>query len=552
MQPYLPIIIASGLLAFLVTPLTRLRARRLGMIDQPGVRKAHRLPVPLLGGLAMYLALSVAFLAFGSRDWLAEGVAIIGGVTLLFLTGLWDDRFGMPTWVKMSAQVVAAFVVMAVGVQVRLLGVWWLDGLITLVWLVGITNAVNLLDNMDGLAAGITAVAAVFFFVLSALEGQGLVASLAAALFGASLGFLFYNFAPAVSFMGDAGSLTLGFLLAVIAIKIRFINYPLGATWMAPIIVLGVLIFDTTLVSVSRLRRGRSIFQGGSDHTSHRLAQLGLGQSRAVFSLYLVAAGLGAAAIFMTRLPPGQALLSFIALLVLGLAALALLERVEPRLSGDPPLLLIPGGGGFADAVRAARALSSEVVLLLAPWHFDGQLRPSREEVVETLSALAEDPASVRRLLDSGLKADWWEDFNTLNRALRLNGVAWVVAARPIAAPPAGLLDTPGHTAGPAAADPVAGLDPAILAEVSRARLILLGPGDPQVNLAAVLAVPAVRAALRAARCPRVWAGSPTGQAVVEAWLGEPLAAVSAAPLERDLQARLLQQAAQHAKTQAG
>jgi UDP-GlcNAc:undecaprenyl-phosphate GlcNAc-1-phosphate transferase len=121
-----------------------------------------------------------------------------------------------------------------------------------------ITNAVNFMDNMDGLAAGIAAVAAVFFFVLAALEGQGLVASLAAALFGAALGFLFYNFAPAVSFMGDAGAFTLGFVLAVIGIKLRFVNHPLGSTWMAPLLVLGVLLFDMSLVVLSRLRRRRS------------------------------------------------------------------------------------------------------------------------------------------------------------------------------------------------------------------------------------------------------------------------------------------------------
>ena len=108
MQQYLPIIIASGLLAFLATPLTRILARRLGMIDQPGLRKGHRSPVPLMGGLAMYLALAIAFIAFGSRDWRAEGLGIMGGATLLFLTGFWDDRFGMPVWVKLAAQALAA------------------------------------------------------------------------------------------------------------------------------------------------------------------------------------------------------------------------------------------------------------------------------------------------------------------------------------------------------------------------------------------------------------------------------------------------------------
>src|SRR5664279_2893420 len=210
MQQYLPVILSAGLLAFLVTPLTRILARRLGMLDQPGLRKAHRSPVPLLGGLAMYLALAITFIAFGGRDWRIEGLGIMGGATLLFLTGFWDDRYGMPVSIKLAAQILAAVSVMLAGIQVQLFGLWWLDAALTLMWIVGITNAVNLMDNMDGLAAGITLVAALFFFAMAALEGQGLVAGLAAALAGAAAGFLFYNFAPAVSFMGDAGSLTLG------------------------------------------------------------------------------------------------------------------------------------------------------------------------------------------------------------------------------------------------------------------------------------------------------------------------------------------------------
>lgn len=541
LQQYWPIIVAAGLLAFLATPLTRILARRLGMLDQPGLRKTHRLPVPLLGGLSMYTALAVAFLAFGSPDWRLEGVAIVGGATLLFLTGLWDDRYGMPAGVKLAAQVVAAFVVMAVGVRVQLTSLWPLDWLITLVWIVGITNAVNLMDNMDGLATGVTLVAAVFFFLLAALEGQGLVASLAAALIGAAAGFLFYNFAPAVSFMGDAGALTLGFVLAVIGIKLRFVNHPLGATWMAPIVVLGVLIFDTALVSVSRLRRGRSIFHGGSDHTSHRLAQLGVAQPRAVLTLYLTAALLGVAAIFITRAAVLMANLAFGALAAAGLAALFVMERVEPRLSGDPALVLIPGGGGLADAVRAATRLSGEVVLLLAPRLLPGgETRPAREEVIEALAALGDDPAAVRRVLERGLGQAWWEDVNDLNRALRLRGLAWVLTG-PVA-------DLPAPSAGftlPGTAEPQ------VLAALTRARLILLGPGDPAVNLAPALATPGVRAAVRDTRGLRLWVGSEAGQALVAAWLGEPTPAAPPARWESDVQARLLSQAAGQVKSQA-
>ena len=542
LQPYLPIILAAGLLAFLATPVTRVLARRLGMLDQPGLRKAHRLPVPLLGGLAMYVALASAFLLFGSRDWLAEGVGILGGATLLFLTGLWDDRYGMPAWLKLGAQLVAAFVVMAVGVQVQLFAFAPLNWLITLVWLVGITNAVNLMDNMDGLAAGITLVAALAFFGLAALEGQGLVASLAAALVGASAGFLFYNFAPAVSFMGDAGALTLGFVLAVIGIKLRFIHFPLGATWMAPIIVLGVLIFDTTLVIISRIRRGRSIFQGGSDHTSHRLAQLGVGQPRAVLTLYVTAAALGLAALFVTRSPVPTANLAFAALAGAGALALLFFERIEPRLSGDPPLVLIPGEGGLAEAVRAAAPLSRELVLLLAPRRVDGAVRPTREEVIDAVAALAEDPAAARKLLARGLGEAWWEELNGLNTVLRLNGLVWTPAAECLA-------ELPAPSA--AAVQPGAA-QPEVVAALTRARLILLGPGDPAVNLAPALLAPGVRAAVLGTRGERLWVGPAAGQGELESWLGAPTPVAEPARWQRDVQARLLRQAAGRAKSRAG
>jgi hypothetical protein len=303
--------------------------------------------------------------------------------------------------------------------------------------------------------------------------------------------------------------------------------------------VLGVLIFDTTLVSVSRLRRGRSIFQGGSDHTSHRLVRLGLSQPRAVLTLYLAAVALGAAAIFITRWPPLLANLAFAGLVAAGLALLAFFDRVEPALSGDPPLALLPGGGGLAEAARAAAELSREVVLLLAPRRVAGEVRPSREEVAEALAALAEDPPAARRLLAGGLAEAWWEDLNTLNRVLRLNGVAWSVLAEPLAdlpAPDAGW-ELDGQTA------------PEVLAAVKKAQLVLLGPGDPAVNLAPLLAAPGMRAALRGARGPRLFAGPAAAQAAVEAWLGEPTPATSGARLALEMHNRLLRQAAGQAKT---
>ena len=191
--------------------------------------------------------------------------------------------------------------------------------LISLFWFVGITNAINLMDNMDGLAAGTSAVSALFFTILAASAGQGLVASLAAAVTGASLGFLYYNISPAMIFMGDTGSLLLGFLLAVIGVRYSPSELPLGSTWMVPIVVMGLPIFDTTLVTFSRLLNRRPVSQGGTDHTSHRLARFGLGNHRAVFSMYLAAGILGILAVFMTHSSPDLATVLFGAILAAGL-----------------------------------------------------------------------------------------------------------------------------------------------------------------------------------------------------------------------------------------
>jgi len=420
MTQYLPIILASAVLAFLVTPVTRWLARRAGMVDQPGIRKAHRSATPLLGGLALYLGVTLAFIAFGQRDWVTEGIGILGGATLMFATGLWDDRFGMPARLKLAAAVVAALFLSAFGVRVQLFNVLWADGLLTVVWVVGITNAANLMDNMDGLAAGLTAVAAIIFFVLAALEGQGFVASLAAALLGSALGFLFYNLAPAVSFMGDAGSLTLGFLLAALGIKIRFLELPLGSTWMAPILVLSVFIFDTTLVTLSRLRRGRSPFQGGSDHTSHRLTQLGLSTPRAVLTLYVAAVALGATAIVLTRLPVPAANLIFGLLVAAGVFFLILFERVEPTISGDPALVLMSNGAHLTQVLPALTAASRDVTVIVTP-------QTSPAAVLEAVAQLSEDGEAVRAVFAGWAGSHGLRDLPLLQRALRMRGDLHVV-----------------------------------------------------------------------------------------------------------------------------
>ena len=532
-QAYGPIILTAALLAFLATPVTRLLAQRMGMVDQPGLRKAHRLPVPLLGGVAIYTALIAAFLAFG-RAWLVEGLGILGGGTLLFITGLWDDRYGMPARAKLAATLVAAMGLILSGVQTRLFGVWWVDWPITLLWVAGITNAVNLMDNMDGLAAGVAAVAAAFFFFLAVREGLGLVAALAAALFGAAAGFLFYNFAPAVSFMGDAGSLTLGFMLAALGIKIKFPSWPLATTWMVPIVILGTLIFDTALVVISRLRRGRSIFQGGSDHTSHRLVALGLSQPRAVLVLYVVSLTLGILAVYLSRATVPTANGIFVIVVCAGAVGLWLLERVEPRLSGDPWLVLIPGGGGMVAAINQALAISRNLVVLLAPRRGDGGVHPSREEVIGALAALTEEPAVAQKLLEQGLDEQWWRVFPHLNSLWRLRGEVVLVYTDPDVATAEATLEG--------------------MAAIRRAAAFLFGPGDPQVNVLPALVAPALERALGHQSSLSVWlladGESAPPASVLASLSGRRWITVPVKCLEIELQRHLLAQAANRPKTQ--
>ena len=187
------------------------------------------------------------------------------------------------------------------GVQVAVFQQQWLNVVVTVIWVVGITNAMNFLDNMDGLSAGVAAVASAFYLLLAALNHQYLVGALSAALLGACIGFLVYNFNPATIFMGDSGSLFIGFMLAALGIKLRFPGNTDIVTWMVPVLVMGLAVFDTTLVIVSRLRRGKNpLTTAGKDHVSHRLARLTGSRREAVLLCYLVGCGFGMTAIFVT------------------------------------------------------------------------------------------------------------------------------------------------------------------------------------------------------------------------------------------------------------
>lgn len=321
----------SFALALILTPLVRQYARRNGWVDPPNLeRKIHREPMPLLGGVAVFAAFAVnvlfnylVVLPLAARwdapwvdfpDWRAyiEGafrvgpklLVLVAGGALMVALGLCDDRKDLkPGW-KLLGQLAIASLVAAFGMRVTLFIANPAIGfLLTVLWIVTLTNALNFLDNMDGLCAGVGLVCAGLFAMMAALQQQYFVCLLSLALAGALLGFLPYNFKPATIFLGDAGSHFIGYMLAVLPVLGTFYTSE-SPTWLPvliPLLVLAVPLFDMAMVMGIRLRRGQPVYQGDANHISHRLVQLGLPQSWAVTLIYLITLTLGLGAAILLR-----------------------------------------------------------------------------------------------------------------------------------------------------------------------------------------------------------------------------------------------------------
>jgi len=335
---------SAGLLAFLIalsaslvlTVPVRALAIRVGMVDLPGPRKVHLKPIPLLGGLAMYGGVMLAILIAFDGAARAQSFGIVTGATLVAIVGFLDDRGWLHHQVKLfAAMPLAAVILLASGIHAQVFSVLlggrpgqWLDAALTILWVVGITASFSILDHMDGLCAGVAAMASVFFALIAYLNGQTLVTTLAAAVLGAAAGFLRWNFKPAKIFMGDGGAMFLGFLMATLALKLRLEHATTAASWLAPVLILCATIFDTTLVTISRSRRGLLPFATpGKDHSAHRLANLGLGQRGAVLAMYLAGAVCGSAAVLVTYLSSSGAILIGALVMISMLPAVAWLER---------------------------------------------------------------------------------------------------------------------------------------------------------------------------------------------------------------------------------
>lgn len=307
---FVPILVVGFAASLGLTPLSRALALRLGVVDKPNQRKIHKDHKPLMGGLAIFGGLAIAILLFTPPHYMLEFGAFLLGAALLAIVGLIDDRYELGIKAKMIAQVAAGLIVVAAGIHIQLFNFPLLDTLLTLFWIVALTNALNFLDNMDGLTSGLSAIAAGWFTLIAFNEGLTLVSALAAALAGSAIGFLVYNFSPAAIFMGDMGSMVLGFTLAILGIKLEFGQQPLGVTWMVPILVLALPVFDIHLVVITRLLEGRSPGQAGKDHTSHRLMSLGLSQRWTLLVLYSACLFFGAMGVAVSVLPFNLALLT--------------------------------------------------------------------------------------------------------------------------------------------------------------------------------------------------------------------------------------------------
>ncbi len=307
------------------------------MVDHPGPRKVHVQPMPLLGGVASYLGVLIALLVTLDGPALTQVIGIYLGATLVAVVGILDDRGLLHHQIKLfGAMPLAAVILLVSGIRAQVFSNFWpgtpgivADTALTLVWVVGITASFSILDHMDGLCAGVAAMASLFFAIFALESGQLLVSTMAAAVLGAAAGFLRWNFKPAKIFMGDGGAMFLGFLMATLALKLRPVLVAgHNAAWLIPIFILGATIFDTTLISISRSRRGFLPFTTpGKDHTAHRLSNVFESQRTAVLLMYLLGAFFGLLALVISRLTTGPAYAVAAVTAVAVLGAVALLER---------------------------------------------------------------------------------------------------------------------------------------------------------------------------------------------------------------------------------
>ena len=295
------------IVSYAVTPGVKKLAIKIGAIDKPDERKVHTHVIPRLGGLAIYIGFMAAVLS--SMPCFPEFFGFLLGAAAIVLLGIWDDIRNIPARVKLAGQIIAAAIPVAYGVQIEwvtnpfgtiLIIPEWLAVPVTVFWIVGFTNTVNLIDGLDGLAAGVSVIASISMFFMAVSMNQYLPAMILVAMSGAALGFLQYNFNPAKIFMGDTGSMLLGYTMAVVAV-LGLVKTAATVALIVPIIALGVPIMDTLFAIIRRKMSGVPVFQPDKGHLHHRLLALGMTQKQAVLSMYMVSVLLGFVAVFVAN-----------------------------------------------------------------------------------------------------------------------------------------------------------------------------------------------------------------------------------------------------------
>ena len=326
MAMYVWAFVAALLVTYVSTPTVRNAAIRIGAVDRPDDRKIHQGAVPRLGGLAIYIGYVASALYFGTSGDMLAGALI--GATVLIAVGVWDDVKQIGPKTKLLGQIVAAFIPLLFGIRVDVITDPWghliyLDYFavpLTVFWIVGFTNIVNLIDGLDGLAAGISLIACLAIFAVNLQLGQVELAMLTMGLAGAACGFLRYNFNPAKIFMGDTGSMLLGYTMAVISVA-GAVKTAAAVALVVPVVVLGLPILDTSFAIARRYLNGKPIFKPDKGHVHHRLLAMGMSQKRAVLLMYGITAFLGCAALIVARMNVWVGMLSFVVLICLATVA---------------------------------------------------------------------------------------------------------------------------------------------------------------------------------------------------------------------------------------
>jgi UDP-GlcNAc:undecaprenyl-phosphate GlcNAc-1-phosphate transferase len=309
---YAVLFVASILLVGVLTPIVRRIAIKLDVVDSPSeAHKTHKQPVPYLGGVAIIIGVcTVTYTSIfisGVADSLALATTVLLPAVFLGLVGLIDDIKKLAPWPRFIVQNGVGLLITLILIATKTLGSpsgnIVFDAVVTIFWIVGISNAINFFDNVDGGASGAVAIASFFLFFLALQGGQFFIAALSIVLSGATIGFLLWNKPPARIYMGDAGALFLGLLISTLAIRFDPNPIYLSASFAIPILILAVPILDTSVAVLSRIRRGLSPFQGGQDHLSHRLMRSGLSKRQAVISLWLMSLFFSAIAIAISYAP---------------------------------------------------------------------------------------------------------------------------------------------------------------------------------------------------------------------------------------------------------